>query len=171
VILALDEMSLYCQATLTRGWAPVGQTPLVSVHPQRDGQPFYGALNRRTGREIALRAPEQTSEMTANFVMGRLMRYAQPILLLLDRAAWHFGDAMRRLLAATDRVQGVHFPPACPDLNPQEHVGERARDVISHHHGYRRFDALLDDLETFLNATPLETNFMRKYAPPRFDEF
>jgi transposase len=165
VILALDEMSLYFQATLTRVWAPVGQTPIVSVHPQRDCQHFYGALNLRTGRQIALPAPEQTSEMTANFVMVLLMSYTQPLLLLLDRASWHFGDAMRRVLSSTDRVQVVHFPPACPDLNPQEHVWERARDVISHNHVYRRFDTLLDAFEAFLNETPFETNFMRKYAP------
>ena len=36
VILALDEMSLYFQATLTRVWSVVGQTPIVAVHPQRD---------------------------------------------------------------------------------------------------------------------------------------
>lgn len=36
VILAMDQMSLYFQATLTRVWAPVGQTPIVAVHPQRD---------------------------------------------------------------------------------------------------------------------------------------
>jgi hypothetical protein len=36
VILALDEMSLYVQATLTRVWAPIGQTPIVAVQPQRD---------------------------------------------------------------------------------------------------------------------------------------
>jgi transposase len=165
VILALDEMSLYFQATLTRVWFPKGQTPLVDVAPQRDHQHFYGAVDLRTGREIALRAPQQTSEITANFVMLLLMCYSQPLLLLMDRAPWHFGDAMRDLLAQTDRLQVMYFPPACPDLNPQEHVWERARDRISHNHTYRRFDALLDDFETYLNETAFETNFMHKYVP------
>lgn len=33
VILALDEMSLYFQATLTRVWSPIGQTPVVRITP------------------------------------------------------------------------------------------------------------------------------------------
>jgi hypothetical protein len=58
VILALDQMSLYFQATWTRVWAPVGQTPIVAVHPQRDHIHFYGALNLRDGREIACSTSE-----------------------------------------------------------------------------------------------------------------
>ena len=66
-------MSLYFRATLTRVWAPVGQTPIVAVHPQRDHVHFYGALDVRNQREIALAAPEATSEMTTNFLMLLLM--------------------------------------------------------------------------------------------------
>jgi len=164
VILAMDQMSLYFQATLTRVWAPVGQTPIVAVHPQRDQGHFYGALNLRHGRETALSASEMTSEMTTNFVMILLMLYPQPILLLLDRAPWHFGE-VTTLIEQTDRLQVIYFPPACPDLNPQEHVWERARDAISHNHTYRQFQPLVDDFETYLNVTPFSTNFMDAYTP------
>lgn len=164
VILAMDQMSLYFQATLTRVWSLVGQTPIVAVHPQRDQIHFYGALNLRDGREIALSAPETTSEMTANFVMILLLLYPQPILLLLDRAPWHYGE-VTDLIAQTDRLQALYFPPACPDLNPQEHVWERARDAISHNHTYRQFQPLIDDFETYLNHTLFSTNFMDAFTP------
>lgn len=164
VILALDQMSLYFQATLTRVWAPVGQTPIVAVHPQRDHIHFYGALNLRDGREIALSASDTTSEVTTNFLMLLLMLYPQPILLLLDRAPWHFGE-VSDLVEQTDRLQVIFFPPACPDLNPQEHVWERARDAISHNHTYRQFQPLIDDFETYLNETVFSTDFMDAYTP------
>ena len=164
VILAMDQMSLYFQATLTRVWAPVGQTPIVAVHPQRDHVHFYGALNLRDGREIAFSAPDATSEMTTNFLMVLLMLYPQPILLLLDRAPWHFGE-VTDLIAQTDRLQVVYFPPACPELNPQEHVWERARDAISHNHTYRQFQPLIDDFETYLNESLFSTNFIDAFTP------
>ena len=164
VLLAIDQMSLYFQATLTRVWSPVGHTPIVHVHPQRDHVHFYGALNLRDGREIALSAPETTSEMTANFLMLLLLLYPQPILLLLDRAPWHYGD-VTALIEQTDRLQVVYFPPACPDLNPQEHVWERARDAISHNHTYRHFQPLIEDFETYLNETLFSTHFMDTFTP------
>jgi transposase len=162
VILALDQMSLYFQATLTRVWSPVGQTPSICVHPQRDCVYFYGALNLRDGCEVALPASVATAEMTANFLMILLLLYPQPILLLLDRAPWHYGE-VSDLIQQSNRLQVIYFPPACPDLNPQEHVWERARDAISHNHTYRQFQPLIDDFETYLNDTLFSTNFMDAY--------
>ena len=68
VFLTMDQMSLYYQATLTEVWAPKGQTPVVRLTPQRDHVHFYGALDVRGGRQIALSASEQTSEVTADFI-------------------------------------------------------------------------------------------------------
>ena len=170
VIVALDQMSLYFQATLTRLWSPIGQTPIVAVHPQRNCTYFYGALNLCNGHEIAMRADVQNSETTANFVRQLLTIYRQPILLLLDRASWHYGD-LSRLVEQTDRLQIMRFPVACPELNPQEHVWERARDAISHNHTYRRFETLIDHFEQFLNETPFQTNFLDKYIPKGWRHF
>jgi hypothetical protein len=87
VILAIDQMSLYFQATLTHVWAPKGQTPMVRIAPQRDHIHWYGALDVRRGRDIAVPALEQTNEVTADFLRMLLMLFpTQPILLLLDRA-------------------------------------------------------------------------------------
>lgn len=159
-------MSLYFQATLTRVWSPIGQTPIVRVSPQRDQVHFYGALEVRQGREIAMTTSEETSTVTANFLMLLLVLFpTHPILLLLDRAPWHFGPDIDQLLADNDRLQVMYFPPACPQLNPQEHVWEQARDAVSHNHTYAHFDLLIDAFDIYLNATPFDIGFMEKYAP------
>ena len=166
-ILTMDEMSLYFQATLTRVWALKGQTPIVYLSPQRDHIHFYGALDVRNGREIALTTAEQTSEVTADFIRILLLLFStQHILLLLDRAPWHKGDAVRQIVAENDRLELLYYPVACPDLNHQEHVWSQVRDQISHNHSYTRFQFLIDDFETYLNQNLFETNFMDKYGPP-----
>jgi len=121
-------------------------------------------LNLRDGREVALPAAEANAQMTANFLMILLLLYPQPILLLLDRAPWHFGT-VSDLIEQTDRLQAIYFPPACPDLNPQEPVWERTRDAISHNHTYRQFQLLIEAFETYLNDTLFATNFMDTFIP------
>jgi transposase len=123
----------------------------------------------RTGREIALPADEQTSLVTASFIRILLLLFpTQHLLLLLDRASWHFGEEVRtRFEENDDRLHVMYFPSACPDLNSQEHVWSQAREQVSHNHAYRAFQNLIDDFEGYLNETPFETNFMEKYAPPR----
>jgi transposase len=166
VILALDEMSLYFQATVTRVWSPVGQTPVVRVSPQRDHIHYYGALNVHTGHEIALPVPFQSSEMTAHFLQHMLACYPkQPILLLWDRAPWHKGQAVQRLLADTPRLHTLHFPPACPDLNPQEHVWSQARDAISHNHTQTDFGRLKSAFLDYLSRTVFRFDWLETYAP------
>lgn len=160
----MDEMSLYFQATFTHVWSPKGQTPVIAVHPQREHLHFYGALHLGNGREMALPALELSSEMTTNFLLTLLMLYPQPILLLMDRAPWHFGE-VTALLSETSRLQVIFFPPACPDLNPQEHVWAIARDRISHNHTYRHFQPLIEDFEDFLNENVFITHFMDTYSP------
>ena len=75
VILTMDQMSLYFQATLTRVWSPIGQTPVIRINPQRDQVHFYGALEVRLGREFAVTALEETTEVTADFVRLLLLLY------------------------------------------------------------------------------------------------
>ena len=144
-LVALDEMSLYFQATLTRVWSPIGQTPIVRISPQRDHIHFYGGVELRTGRELAVTSLEQTAETTADFLRLLLLTFpTQPLLVLLDRAPWHHGSAIDLVLDENPRLTLVYFPPACPDLNPQEHVWEQARDAVGHNHEYACFSTLMD---------------------------
>jgi transposase len=165
-VIALDEMSLYFQATTTRVWSPRGETPLVWVSPQRDHTHFYGALNLRTGHEFALPSPEMSSQTTADFLRDLLVCYpTQPILLLWDRAHWHKGEAVKALLAHNLRLETVFFPPACPDLNPQQHVWSQARTAVSHNHTYSTFQQLKHAFLNCLSLTLFRFDWLAKYTP------
>src|SRR5260221_5296763 len=110
----MDQMSLYFQATLTRVWSPIGQTPIVRVSPQRDHLHFYGAFDVRGGREIAMTTLEETSLITQNFLIILLSQLSSPpILLLLDRAPWHFAADIDQLEYDSYLLQQLYFPSAC----------------------------------------------------------
>jgi transposase len=165
-IIALDEMSLYFQATTSRAWSPVGETPLVRVSPQRDHVHFSGVLNLRSGHEFALPLLEQSSQTTADFLRDLLLCYPdQALLLLWDRASWHKGAAVKAVLDDTPRLQTVFFPPACPDLNPQEHVWSQARAAVSHNHTLPDFASLKRAFLLYLSNTLFHFNWLIKYAP------
>src|SRR5438067_3461504 len=94
-----------------------------TVKPQREHQHFYGALNLNTGQELALSLPELSAEATIHFLEHVLTCLpTQSILLLMDRAPWHKAHTVQEFIAQQSRLDVMYFPPACPDLNPQEHV-------------------------------------------------
>jgi transposase len=141
--------------------------PVVRLSPQRDHLHFYGALNLRTGHEFALPRPEMTSEATAEFLAELLYCYPDvPILLLWDRAPWHKGKAVQTLLAQHPRLETLFFPPACPDLNPQEHVWSLAREAVTHNHTLPDFPTVVQSFLRFLASRTFTFEWLSQYVPP-----
>jgi transposase len=166
VIMTLDEMSLYLQATLARVWYPKGQRPLVRVSPHRDCVHWYGALALHSGQEVALSLPSMDSQATIRFLSHLLTVFpVQPILLFLDRVPWHRGEPIRAFLAENPRLPLLYFPPACPQLNPQEHVWKAARQAIGHNHTCLTPGALRRDCARFLDQTLFHFHWVEKFAP------
>ena len=166
-VLALDEMRLSSQATSLRVWATCGQTPLVPILSRREWVVFYGALDLRTGREIALPAPTTNRVMTANFLLVLLMLFPNdPLLLLLDNASWHGGGDVQQVVSEHPRLHLLYLPTACPDLNPQEHVWKAARTNVSHNHLYLDLPSLTDAMEAFLADTPFPVSLVDIFACP-----
>ena len=151
MIVAGDEASVYLQSTAQVVWAPVGQTPVVKVDPGRANLHFYGALNLQTGKEIVMRTPVMKAVSSVLFLLKLVLAYPnQKILVLWDRAPWHHGPAMCDFLVAHPNLEIFYFPPASPDLNPQEHVWKEARAHVTHNHTINKLDTLADLFEAHL---------------------
>jgi len=164
-ILAQDEATLYLQATLRAVWASRGQTPVIGVHPGREKVNFYGALNLRTGQEIAMQAPAMTSDSAAQHLKQVLDTVPDvPILLLWDHAPWHYGPSVREVVEANPRLEVMYFPVAAPDLNPQEQVWKATRHAVSHNHLGRRLPDLAVRFEDHPSTTTFESSFLDRYG-------
>ena len=165
VILALDQMSAYLQATMTRVWAPSGQTPTVWVTPQRDCLHFYGALDVISGQEVALTLPKLDSDHTICFLEQIVSCFpGRPILLLWDRAPWHKGKA-RQFVEQHPQLDMLYFPPGCPDLNPQEHVWNQTREAVGHLWDYPHIGDLRRAFQSYLDKTFFRFDWIAQYLP------
>jgi len=165
VVLALDQMSVYLRCSLCRVWSPVGQTPIIRNAPHRDSLKFYGALNVESGAAFALTLPTMNGENTVHFLQHLLTCIPHvPILLLWDRATWHKGIA-QQFVEAHERLEMLYFPPACPDLNPQEHVWKQARDAVGHLRDYAYLSDLRHAFQTFFEQTRFCFRWIEKYFP------
>ena len=165
VILAEDEASLYLQATTQVVWHPKGQTPLVKQDPGRDSLHFYGTLNLLNGKETVMTVKGMNAETTALYLERLLQVYPDsPILLLWDRAPWHQGEPIRRVLAENPRLEILVLPTAAPDLNPQEHVWKEARQAISHNHQSATLTDLAKRFENFLTENAFRSSLLDKHG-------
>ena len=165
MILAADEASLYLQVTLMRVWSVIGQTPVVKCDPGRSLTHFYGALNLLTGQETVMRTQLMNGTVSVLFLQKLLATYPdQPILLLWDRAKWHQGSVVKAFLQAHPRLELLFFPPASPDLNPQEHVWKATREAISHNHAEAKLERLADQFEDHLSTTRFPCSLLAQHG-------
>lgn len=87
-----------------------------------------------------------------------------PILLFWDRAPWHRGKPIDKVLEENPRLEIIFFPTATPDLNPQEHVWKAVRKEVSHNHLEARLPDLADLFLRKLNSDTFESSFLDKYG-------
>lgn len=163
--MAEDEASLYLQATTTHVWAPKGQTPVIPVDPGRKSTHFFGTLDLRTGIEIAMRSDVMNAATTAQHLQQVLDVIPDvPILLLWDKATWHRGEPIRKILEANPRLEIIRFPTASPDLNPQEHVWKAVRSAISHNHRQEKLEVLADQFQQHLHTETFSSSFLDSFG-------
>ena len=165
MILSEDEAWMYLQATTMNAWSPCGQTPIIRVDPGRNKAGFYGTLDLKTGHEVVTRSPVFNAEVSAQHLQQVLDAFpGRPILFFWDRAPWHRGQPIRRLLAAHPRLEIIEYPVAAPELNPQEQVWKQTRRAVSHNHITPKLPQLADDFERHLLATTFESSFLDRYG-------
>ena len=165
VFLAEDEAGLYLQATTCQVWSPTGQTPIVRADPGRARTNFYGTLNLQTGQEIAIRSDVMNAEVSAQHLEMLLEANPDvPIVLFWDRAPWHRGKPIDKVLEDNPRLETIFFPTASPDLNPQEQVWKTVRKAVSHNHLETRLPELAERFLNKLNSTTFNTSFLDKYG-------
>ena len=143
----------------------IGETPIVRADPGRQQTHFYGAVNLLSGKEIVLRSDLMSSEVSAQFLQMVLDDDPEaPVVIFWDRAPWHRGEEVKKLLESNPRLQIIYFPAASPDLNPQEHVWKAARNAASHNHTMASLPKLADQFEEFLRNTTFPCSFLDRFG-------
>jgi len=156
---------LYLQATTCHVWSPTGQTPIVRADPGRAKTNFYGALNLQSGQEVAMRSDLMNAEVSAQYLEMILEKNPEvPIILFWDRAPWHRGNPIKKVLEQHPRLEIIFFPTASPDLNPQEHVEKAVRKLVSHNHLEARLPALAERFLNKLNSSIFKDTFLDRYG-------
>jgi transposase len=122
-------------------------------------------LNLQTGQEIAMRSDIMNAEVSAQHLEMLLNANPNvPIVLFWDRAPWHRGKSIDKVLEDNPRLEIIFFPTATPDLNPQEHVWKAVRKDVSHNHLEARLPDLADRFSNKLNSGTFESSFLDKYG-------
>ena len=137
----------------------------MRADPGRAKTNFYGALNLHNGQEVAMRSDLMNAQISAQYLKMILKTNPQvAIILFWDRAPWHRGKPIDKVLEEHPRLEIIFFPTASPDLNPQEHVWKAVRKEVSHDHLEARLPELADRFLNKLNSGIFNDAFLERYG-------
>jgi len=120
-----DEARFGRMARMRRCWAPAPARPVVCNGYERQFVYVYGAVSPLQG-ELDWRCEKCMNTETMNAFL-RQVSEAHPkdfILMVVDGASSHRAKA----LVVPENVRLLRLPPYAPELNPQEHVWDEARE-------------------------------------------
>lgn len=121
-MIFVDEVGFSLKPSVTRTWAPCGETPLLTAKMNWSKLSTIGAITT-TGRflqhtkEGAIQGPD-----VVRFFRHILAHVPGKLTVLVDNARIHHTKALRAFVDAEDRLEVEHFPPYSPELNPIELV-------------------------------------------------
>ena len=112
-----------------------------------------------------MRSDLMNAEVSAQYLEMILEKNPEvPIILFWDRAPWHRGNPIKKVLEQHPRLEIIFFPTASPDLNPQEHVWKAVRKLVSHNHLEARLPQLAERFLNKLNSSIFKDTFLDRYG-------
>lgn len=118
-----DETSLKQDANWVRGWAPVGETPVLLMNGRaRYGQAVLSvAISNRGDAHFLIQDTAVTAKDFRDFLDGLRKEFPNRLIFVIcDNASIHKAAVVKAWLEEDGRMELKFLPPYAPKLNPVE---------------------------------------------------
>lgn len=127
-----DESGIRSDYHTGTTWAPVGQTPVVSVTGRRFSLNMISAVSPQGEFRFMLHQGSVTAKVFKTFLQRLLVGGEQPTFLIVDGHPIHKSRLVRDFVKSTNgRLRLYFLPPYAPHLNPDEQVWAHVKRDVS----------------------------------------
>lgn len=128
-----DQTGVNNQPNVPRGYAPRGQTPVVSQQSKRFGFSVMSAVTNKGSARWMVYPGAMDSDRLIEF-LTRLIKQAggRKVYLILDNLRVHHSAPVKAWLAQhTKEIAVHHLPSYSPELNPDEHLNRSLKSKLA----------------------------------------
>lgn len=138
-----DEAGIRSDYHTGTTWAPVGQTPVVSVTGRRFSFNMISAVSPRGDFRFMIHEGSVTASTFKEFLTRLMIGATQPVFVIVDGHPIHKSKLVRDYVATLEgRLKLFFLPPYSPHLNPDEQVWAHVKRQVS-----RKFVQNSDDMK------------------------
>jgi transposase len=123
-----DEAGVGVMTRSGRTWGEVGHPPEIPVSMARGGYHLLSMITPKGTLHSTVTGSKVNSEQYCQFLFELLEGRPRPLILLTDHASFHTSKTVREFVRAHRAQLRVFFlPKHCPELNPDEQVGNEIK--------------------------------------------
>jgi transposase len=132
MIYFADEAGIRSDYHTGTTWAPVGQTPVVTVAGRRFSFNMISAVSPRGDFRFMIHEGSVTEGTFKEFLMRLIVGATQPVFVIVDGHPIHKSKLVRDYVATLEgRLKLFYLPPYSPHLNPDEQVWAHVKRQLS----------------------------------------
>lgn len=153
-ILFGDECSFAQWGSLSRTWAPKGQTPLVETRGTRKNYKVFGAIDFASGRLFHKGIDGKLNGQSyVEFLNEILRKTRKHVILIQDGAPYHKSKLVKEFIKSRENRLTVYtLPSYSPDYNPIEKLWKKIKEGYTHLQYFDTFESLVDQVESALSS-------------------
>jgi transposase len=151
-----DETGLQNQATCLRGYAPIGQTPVVRTEAKHIKINMLSAISNRGKLRFILYNDTMCADKLIEFMRRLVHDSKKKVFLVLDNLRVHHSKKVTAWLEKhKDEIAVFYLPPYAPEYNPDELLNSDLKRGISKRPSPRSEQELMCNVRSHMKIVQL----------------
>lgn len=167
-----DETAIQNTANYIKGYAPVGQTPVLRVEAKKLKLNMLSAISNRGKLRFTITKESVNADILIDF-MGRLVKDAgHKVLLILDNLRVHHSKKVTAWLDGhKDEIEIFYLPPYAPEYNPDEYLNSDLKREMSKRPIPKSENDLHRNARSVLKKTQLNPKRVQSYFRTKYTKY
>jgi transposase len=167
-----DETGVQNTASYARGYAPIGQTPVVEVDSQKIKVNMLSAISNQGKLRFILYKDNMNADNLIDF-MRRLVRdTSKKVFLILDNLRVHHSKKVAEWLSRhKDEIEVFFLPPYAPEYNPTELLNNDLKRDIGNRRMPRSESDVEHNIRSYMKTLQLRPQKVRSFFCAPFTSY
>ena len=159
-----DETGICNQDQIGRGYAPKGQTPVLTQTAQKFSTSMIAAVSNRGLMRFKLYKGALNVAIFIDFLKRLIKDAKQKVFLIVDNLRVHHAKAVQEWLAQhKDEIEIFYLPAYAPEHNPDEYLNNDLKQTIKNKPRAKTRDDLVATTASILKSIQRRPNRVKSY--------
>ena len=159
-----DETAVQNESNYARGYAPKGQTPVLTVQTVKMHINMVSAISNQGKLHFLLYSDAMNADRLIEFMQAIIKDAGRMVYLILDNLRVHHSKKVMEWVEENHKkIRLFHLPPYSPEYNPDEYLNHDLKQSIGSQAQAKNVDDIQDNARTFMDALEDDSEHVKSY--------